>query len=221
MVHIHLLKRRTGKRSNNYVTVQLKWSLKVKYLSIKAVFLWLQTGLKCLDSSLYLNKKVLSLFPSLKAVFFPQYISGFLDNVPWIGEVAFQRVFEASIQHRRKEDSRDDRRGIPTIVELLQNCSIFFVLLLLFVWLHNLNDILFDQPLYLQWYVPLVKPSSLQKTSWLDLFVFKKRKPVLHSVKRTFNVEYACMIVRWTLRVKKSQNGSVNPGICAFISSPQ
>ncbi len=39
MVHIHLLKRRTGKRSNNYVTVQLKWCLKVKYLSIKAVFL--------------------------------------------------------------------------------------------------------------------------------------------------------------------------------------
>ncbi len=76
MVHIHLLKRRTGKRSNNYVTVQLKWCLKVKYLSIKAVFFFfiislrLQIGLKCLDSILYLNKKVLSPFPSLKAVFF-------------------------------------------------------------------------------------------------------------------------------------------------------
>ncbi len=84
----------------------------------------------------------------------------------------------------------------------------FVLLLLLFVWLHNLNDILFDQPLYLQWYVPLVKPSSFQKTSWLDLFLFTKRKPV--SLKRTFNVEYACTIVRWTLRVKKSQNWSVN-----------
>lgn len=32
-----------------------------------------------------------------------------------------------------------------------------------------------DPPLYLQWYVPLVKPSSLQKTSWLDLFLFRKK----------------------------------------------
>ncbi len=158
--------------------------------------LLLQIGLKCLDSSLFPNKKVLSLFLSLKAVFFPQYISGFLENVPWIGEVAFQRVLKPPFN---TEGRRTAGMTEEVYLPLLNFCRI--ILFFFFVKLHNLNYILFDQPLYLQWYVPLVKPSSLQKTSWLDLFLFKKRKPVLHSVKNTFNVECACMIIRWTLRV--------------------
>jgi len=101
------------------------------------------------------------------------HISGFFENVPWIGEAAFQRVFEASVQHRRKEDSRNDRRGIRTIVDFL-NFDPFLLCNLKTIL--SFDDVLYyasfcnDTPLYLQWYVPLVKPSSLQKTSWLDLF---------------------------------------------------
>lgn len=54
--------------------------------------------------------------------------------------------------------------------------------------------IVFDDlylPFYLQWYVPLIKPSSTQKNTWLFLF---KWKAASYSKKQTLIVEPVCIM---------------------------
>lgn len=127
--------------------------------------LLLQIGLKCLDSSLFSNKKVLSLFPSLKAVFLLNIFQDSLKTFHELVKLHFKGFLKPPFN---TEGRRTAGMTEEVYLPLLNSFYYFF-------WLHNLNDILFDQPLYLQWYVPLVKPSSLQKTSWLWIYFYSKR----------------------------------------------